>query len=130
MGAERNCVSIIVIWEKFDFYRRLGGIRGEGGAGLKQILEDISNCVRSNPTSESELKFASQSSLDGNQVRKDFVFKTGSEAEHFNLKVKDSVKLPATVSIKSFQLCESELGFQQEPFLTELDVLHLVKHAR
>ena len=124
--TERNCFSIIIIWERLDFHKRLGGKRVDGGAGLKQILEE-SNFIRSNPiTSESELKFVSQSTLDGNQVRKDFVFKTGCEAKYFNLKV-----MVCETSCQSFhQIFSAELGFQQEPFLTELDVLHLVKHAR
>jgi len=123
---ERNCVSCVVIWQKFDFNKKLDGIRGAGGDGLKKILQNISECVKSFPSSESEVKFESQSTLSGNQVRKDLVFQTEKQAKDFNFKVIDSVQLPVKVSMKTFLFSEAELGFQQKPVLTEQDVLYLL----
>jgi len=126
--AERNCVSFVVIWERVDFHRRLGGKRGEGGARLRKVLHNISKLVKIIPsTSDSEVKLESQSTLDGNQARKDFVFRTQNQAKDFKRKVIESVKLPEKVSMKTFQFSEVEFGLELKPVLTEQDVLHLIK---
>ena len=123
---ERNCVSCVIIWQKFEFNKKLDGIRGAGGDGLKKILQNISECAKSFPSSDSEVKFESQSTLSGNQARKGLVFQTEKQATDFNFKVIDSVQLPVKVSMKTFLFSEGELGFQQKPVLTEQDVLYLL----
>ena len=126
--GEKNCVSIVIIWDKFDFHKNHGGRRGEGGSIMQKLLNYLSECSRS--VSKCEV-FESRSTLDGNQARVDKVFKSECEAREFNLKVNRSNNLPAVkLVMRTFLFSEEELDFKQDPVLTELDVLHIVKFDR
>jgi len=122
---EKNCVSIVIIWDKIDFHKNHGGKRGRAGSTMQKLLNDLSECSRR--ISKSDV-FESRSTLDGNQARLDLVFKSESEARDFNLKVNRSKNLPPVkLILRTFLFSEEELDFKQEPVLTELDVLQIVK---
>jgi len=121
----KDCVSIVIIWDRFDFHKKHGGCRGEAGSIMQKLLDDLSECSRS--VSKCDV-FESRSTLDGNQARVDVVFNSESEAREFNLRVNRSKNLPSVkLAMRTFLFSEEELGYKQEPVLTELDILHIVK---
>jgi len=96
---------------------------------MQTIVQNLSDCARS--ISKSEVKFESRSTLDGNQARIDIVFGSESEAREFNLEVNRTKTLSAVkVAMRTFLFYEVELDYEQDPVLTEQDVLHIVKFDR
>jgi len=125
--SELNCVSFILIWGKEEFYKKLGGRRGEGKVLIQNLVKSVCKCLGS---LKADLKFECQSTV-GNQVRKDFVFHNGEQAKRFVEKVKATVQTPQNVALKPFLLSEEYFGLGLEPVLTEQHILLLAqRHAQ
>jgi len=113
-----NCLSMILVWQK-DNYKKSNKqqIRDTMGEVLKDVTKIAGEVI----------VFESQSTLVGNQARLDMVLETEKEARRVNNSVKESLKLPPKLSCKTFLFSEAELEYRQEPVLTEMDVLNIVK---
>jgi len=115
--AGENCVSVILIWDKTEFYKKLGGRRGDGKRHIKNLAASVCSCLKG------ELKFKCQSSL-GNQLRNDFVFCNEAHALQFLEKVSVAV-VPESVFKRIIVSKERDFGLGLEHVLSEEDVLTL-----
>jgi len=122
---EKNCVSVLLFWEKRDFVRK-GGSKGDIPVALGNTLGFIKECF----VNTHEKVFESRSTLLGKHARYDVVFLTEQQARRFNTNVTTFKKLFEKVRMKSFLYNEVELDYKQEPDLTETDVLQMIKSEK
>jgi len=114
-----NCVSVILIWDRAEFYKH-GGKRG-GRQRIKNMAASVCSCW------EGSFKFKYQSSI-GNQIRNDFVF--GNEAQALQFLEKVSVaEVPENVNKRIIVSNEEDFGLGLEHVLSEEDILFLANIA-
>ena len=116
-----SCVSVILVWDRNEFYKKLGGKRGAGKVRIRNLALTICSCLRG------ELKYKCQSTI-GNQLRNDFVFSNETQALQFFEKV-NGAKVPESVSKIIDVSKEEDFGLGLEHVLSEEDVLTLVTFA-
>ena len=120
--GERNCVSVVLIWSKDEFKKK----RENALVIIRNALGKIKECAENS----GNIVFESKSTIEGNQARLDLVFETEKQAKNFNMAVNEIKNNLGKVFFRSFLYSEAEIGYKQDPALTEMNILQLAKDGR